>query len=243
MTLKKQLIEWADQYEVPGFILEDPIQFPHRFKDKRDVEISALLTSYLAFGKRAQIRKKASELHIVMGSSPYEYVCKGDFSALPIGNKKFYRFISYTDMNHFLSTLRSYYLQFDDLETALLAENCNHPMEALQNLFGHINYFPSTGSDSACKRICMFLRWVVRQNSSVDLGIWKRVDASHLLVPLDTHVHKMSIKLGITDRKNADMVTALSINNYFKEVFPGDPSRGDFSLFGFAMSNPDYMQL
>lgn len=243
MSLKQQLIEWADKYETPEFIQTDPIQFPHRFTAKQDIEVSAFLTSYLAFGRREQIIKKVNELHDVMGYSPYRYIIEGDFSAFPHSNRKFYRFISYEDINQLLTAVKSYYMRYADLETAVRAEGLTLPHEALQRMFGHIHYFPCEGSGSACKRISMFLRWVCRQNSPVDLGIWKLIGTTELLIPLDTHVHKMSLKLGITKRKSADMATAVEINEYFRNVFPEDPGRGDFSLFGYAVSNPDYEEL
>ncbi|MCC8186982.1 MAG: DUF2400 domain-containing protein, partial [Bacteroides sp.] len=86
----------------------------------------------------------------------------------------------------------------------------------------------------------MFLRWVCRRGSCVDLGIWESFSPDHVLVPLDTHVHKMSLKLGITQRKSADLTTALEINEYFRNIFPNDPGRGDFALFGYAITHPDY---
>lgn len=240
MNLKALLIHWADTYETPEFIKTDPIQFPHRFTRKQDIEISAFVTTYLAFGHRSQIIKKVNELHSIMGASPYAYIMNGDFSAFPQSNKKFYRFVSYTDMNHLLNTLRSYYSKFDDLEAAVNTESGSDTLAGLQSLFGHIHYIPGAGSTSACKRISMFLRWIARTDSPVDLGIWKSVDRSKILIPLDTHVHNISLKLGITRRKCADMTTAKEINDYFLDIFPDDPSRGDFALFGYAINNPDY---
>ncbi|MDR2036847.1 MAG: TIGR02757 family protein [Bacteroidales bacterium] len=241
MNIREQLIEWADKYEDTEFIKNDPIQFPHRFTGKQDVEISALLTAYLAFGRRAQIIKKVDELHAIMGYSPHTYILKGDFSYFRRADKrKFYRFIAYTDIYELLSILCDCYTQFNDLETIVISNKLVPPVEALQKLFGHVHYFPSPNSTSACKRINMFLRWMCRQDSCVDLGIWKSVDPSKLSIPLDTHVHKMSIRLGITKRKNADKVTSMEIDRYFKGIFPDDPSRGDFSLFGYAVNNPEY---
>lgn len=238
MNLKNQLITWAQTYEVPDFIKTDPIQFPHRFTRKQDIEISALITSYLAFGHRPQIIKKVTELHNIMGRSPHEYIQRGDFSSFPEKNKKFYRFISFTDMNHLLQSLHSYYTHYDDLETALNESSCESPIEALQTLFGHIHYMPDAGSTSACKRMSMLLRWLVRNDSPVDLGIWQSMDKGNLLVPVDVHVHRMSLRLGITIRKSADMVTAVEIREFFRNIFPGDPAKGDFSLFGYAVNNP-----
>lgn len=237
MKLKKQLTDWANRYEVPEFINTDPIQFPHRFTKKQDIEISAFVTTYLAFGQRSQILKKVEELHTAMGKSPHEYILTGDFSAFPTGNKKFYRFISYTDMNQLLTTLKSYYSHYADLETAVIETGSNSPIIALQQLFGHIHHIPAIGTGSASKRLCMFLRWVVRCNSPVDLGIWQNIEMSSLMIPLDTHVHRMSLQLGITNRKSADFVTAQEIYDYFKKIFPDDPGRGDFSLFGYSINN------
>jgi len=236
MNLKELMISWADEYETAHFIQTDPIQFPHRFTDKRDIEISGFITSYLAFGQRPQIIKRVSELHAIMGNSPYEYVMNGDFSIF-WGNHKFYRFISYSDMNELFSCLKACYLNHPDMETAVGSFGHSHPALGLQELFGHIHYIPPVDSSSACKRIHMFLRWMCRQNSPVDIGIWKSVDPAELLIPLDTHVHNMGLKLGITERKTADMITARQIYHFFKKIFPDDPGRGDFSLFGYSVNN------
>lgn len=239
-NLQQQLIEWADRYEITDFIETDPIRFPHRFMHKQDIEISALLSSYLAFGKREIIIRKVEELHQILGASPHTYILEGKFTEFPRTTTKFYRFISYSDMNDLLSTLRSYYLHFKDLEVALQNENTSDPIEALQNIFGHIRHFPASGTNSGCKRISMFLRWMCRTRSPVDIGIWESWGMEELLIPLDTHVHQMSLQLGITTRKIADMRTALEIRDFFKKIFPSDPSRGDFALFGYAMDNPNY---
>lgn len=229
------MLSWADRYETPEFIKHDPIQFPHRFVLKQDIEISAFLTAYLSFGQRPQIIRKVEELHTALGDSPYNYIYKGDFSGFPTGSRKFYRFVSYDDIHDLLAALHDCYLRYADLEAAVVAEGCAHPLQALQKLFGHINYIPSYGSVSACKRMNMFLRWVGRQDSCVDFGIWPSVDMAQLFIPVDTHVHQVSLQLGITRRKSADRTTMREINDFFKKIFPGDPSRGDFALFGYGV--------
>ncbi len=237
---EKQLIEWADRYETESFIPNDPIQFPHRYTDKRDQEISAILSAYLAFGKRQQIIRKLESLHQILGNSPYEYIRRGDYSYFLNRTGKFYRFISHQDMILFFQTLQECYQTYPDLESAVCYCCKENPMRGLQLLFGHLTYMPAPESQSACKRLNMFLHWVCRRGSCVDLGIWKSFTPDHVIVPLDTHVHKMSLKLGITQRKSADMTTALEINEYFRNIFPHDPGRGDFALFGYAITHPDY---
>ncbi len=241
IEIENQLRKWADMYETKAFIESDPIRFPHTFHDKRDQEISAILSAYLAFGKRELIVRKLHLLHQILGDSPYEYVMKGEYDYFHQQTGKFYRFISHRDMILFFETLQKYYKTFPDLESAVYNSCKESPMRGLQMLFGHITYMPAPESQSACKRLNMFLRWVCRY-SCVDLGIWTSFPPSCVLIPLDTHVHKLSLKLGITQRKSADMTTAMEINNYFEKIFPGDPGRGDFALFGYAINNPDYQK-
>ena len=113
------------------------------------------------------------------------------------------------------------------------------PLLKLIHMFDNINGFPKN-KKSACKRLCLLLRWMVRDDGIVDMGLWK-LDKSKLIIPLDTHVHKTALKYGITKRKQADMKTAIEITNYFKENFPDDPAIGDFALYGLGLKETEKM--
>ena len=241
--LRAKLCQWAKAYNERGFIPRDPVQFPHRYTRKKDIEISAFLTSWISYGQRAQILKKANYLHEAMGGSPYRWIMDGGYNALAGGVKEkggrdtFYRFYTYTHLRHLCERLKAIYERYASMEQALAGSNNPNPIIKMQEMFSGIEGIPSQGGTSACKRLAMFLRWMVRRDGIVDLGIWKTaVKPSELIIPLDTHVHQISLELGLTSRKDASMKTAMEITRALREVFPDDPCLGDFALFGYDVN-------
>lgn len=168
--IKRQLWEWAATYHCAGFIQNDPIQFPHRYERRQDIEISGLLTAIMSFGNRKQILKKADELHRLMGVSPHQYVLscqwKKDFPATD--RSSFYRMLSYADFHSYFRRLHAAYSAFDSLEDALCTYAGN-PMERLCA-------FLEVSAKSPQKKLNMFLRWMIRKGPEVDFGIWERFD-------------------------------------------------------------------
>ncbi|HPH63315.1 MAG TPA: TIGR02757 family protein [Paludibacteraceae bacterium] len=231
-SIEDRLRAWADKYECSAFIKNDPIQFPHRYSSKQDIEISAFLTAWISYGNRKCIVKKAEELDVMMGHSPYDFIRVGGFLSWKDDQRSFYRFYKYSDLYALCSRLQTIYVQNEDLETALLNLIEMDPISKLQMLFAGIKGIPVLNSNSACKRLCMFLRWMIRQNSPVDIGVWKNISPSCLLIPLDVHVYNKAIELGHTKRRSQDRKTAEEITSCFDLLFPGDPARGDFALFG-----------
>lgn len=236
------LRQWAAQYNTHAFIKDDPVQFPHRFTEKRDIEISAFLTAWISYGRRSHILAKAEELHEWIGSSPYQFIRDGDRTFVPLreqanmegSRNTFYRFYTYADFYALCVRLKEIYEAFDTLEDALLAQTAPTPTGKLQQLFAGFTGIPVARGTSACKRLAMFLRWMVRTDGIVDFGIWKRAVQPHeLLIPLDTHVHQISLALGLTRQKTASLRAATEITEALAEVFPGDPCLGDFALFGY----------
>lgn len=234
---------WAEQYNTPSFIQSDPIQFPHRFKRKQDIEISGILTTWISYGRRSHIINKAEELHQLLGDSPYAFIMNGDQTFRIIsdrisqstGRDTFYRFYTYTDLLDFCQRLKAIYEQYDSLEDAIAdVDSHDTPFLKLQYLLRNIRGIPVLDGTSACKRLAMFLRWMVRDDGIVDLGIWKTsVKPCDLIIPLDTHVHQISLRLGLTESKNATLRTAIEITESLKIAFPDDPAKGDFALFGY----------
>lgn len=226
-----QLKEWAEKYHRTAFIESDPIQFPHRYKQKQDIEISGLLTSIMSFGNRIQIIRKANVLHDTMGDSPHAYVLSGrwdeDFPSFRTDS--FYRMLSFADFNRLFGKLYYAYTSFDSLEDALLALT-GTPMERICAFLG-------VSAKSPQKKLNMFLRWMVRQDSEVDFGIWKHFDSRDLLIPLDTHVCHVAFLLGLTDSETFSLKNARLITEALSEVFPGDPCLGDFALFGYGVNH------
>ncbi len=238
------LREWAETYNTESFIKDDPVQFPHRFTEKRDIEISAFLTAWISYGRRAHILRKAEELHRMMGESPYEFIRTGETSFASLWNRPvccrdtFYRFYTYADLHLLCCRLKEIYDTFESLEDAMKAAGpCENPVIRLQELFTGIHGIPVLGGTSACKRLAMFLRWMVRRDGVVDFGIWKEaVHPRQLIIPLDTHVHQVSLRLGLTGQKTATLRTAREITDALAKVFPDDPCLGDFALFGYDIN-------
>ena len=172
--LTAKLKEWAGTYNVKSFIPDDPVQFPHRFTEKRDIEISAFITSWISYGRRELILRKADWLHSRMGGSPYEWVLSGRYrelvSDVPAGKRDtFYRFYTHSDLCALCDRLKEIYERYDSLEDASAASPYPNPVLKLQGLFSGINGIPVMGGTSACKRLAMFLRWMIRTLSLIHI--------------------------------------------------------------------------
>lgn len=235
--LKEKLLLLAEKYEVAEFIQEDPIQIPHRYSKKTDIEISALVTSWIATGNRKSIIRSAEKIDVeVFGHAPLDYILNAHWDTYKGNKKSFYRYYSFNDFYLLCQTLKSVYSENDSLEDYLwnnLPEVSS--LKALQALFGHVNGMPEPNSNSEAKKLCMFLRWVVRKDSPVDLGIWEHYHSRDLIIPLDTHVHRISLDLGLTE-KGKSIKTARAITEALQEVWADDPVKGDFALFGYGIN-------
>lgn len=242
LETRNRLAEWARQYNVKSFIGNDPVRFPHRFKEKQDIEISAFITSWISYGRRELILRKAEWLHSRMGESPYRWIRQEEYEGLsgelPAGKRDtFYRFYTFGDLRELCRRLKTIYEQYESLEEAWAASSCLNPIHKLQDLFAGINGIPVMSGTSACKRLAMFLRWMVRNDQVVDFGIWRTCACpADLIIPLDTHVHQISLELGLTEQKNATLRTAVEITEALRSVFPNDPCLGDFALFGYDIN-------
>lgn len=231
--LRDKLLDWAKQFETPDFIKDDPIFFPHKYNDKKDIEISAFLTSWIAFGNRKLIMQQAEILDNLMGNSPYAFIMNKVWEQYKENTNTFYRMFTYHDFFCICQRLYNIYQEWDDLE--VFYEGYNNVIREIQTDFGGVKGIPKLERDSPCKRICLFLRWVVRK-SPVDLGIWNIIHPTELYIPLDAHVAKMAHQLGITTRKTEDWKMVQQVTNYMKTIFPDDPCRGDFALFGYSIN-------
>lgn len=240
--IEAQLKAWAKTYNVASFIPDDPVRFPHRYTQKQDIEISGFLTSWISYGRRELILRKAESLHRKMGESPYEWILSGQFHELnpevPDGKRDtFYRFYTYADLRALCDRLRAVYETYDSMEEALAENPAPNPILKLQDLFAGIKGIPATNGTSACKRLAMFLRWMIRTDGIVDFGIWNTAfHPRQLIIPLDTHVHQVSLELGLTAQRSATLKTALEITDALSSIFPDDPCLGDFALFGYDIN-------
>ena len=215
-------------YHRADFIQSDPVQFPHRYTLKQDIEVSGLLTAIMSFGNRKQILKKADELHGLMGDSPYQYVlsCQWEKDFPSGATNSFYRMLSYADFYGYFRRLYIAYTQFESLEEALML----YPGIPMEKLCA----FLEVSAKSPQKKLNMFLRWMVRHDGDVDFGLWKEIPTSALLIPLDLHTGNVSRQLGLLTRNQNDRKAVEELTARLREMDPVDPIRYDFSLFGLG---------
>lgn len=240
--LKQYLIDLANKYETKEFIKSDPIYFPRKVKEmggsKQDIEISAFISAWLAYGSRKCFMDKIELLHKFMNWKPYKFIKSGLYRLCEKDNSTLYRFYKWNDFYSLCEALYGIYNEFFTLED-LLGYHELGSLKSLQYEFGYmegIKGIPSDESNSSCKKLNMFLRWMIRKDSPVDLGTWSAFKPSSLIMPLDTHVIQESLKLGLINSKYATIKTAIELTKVAKEVFPDDPCRLDFALYGLGIS-------
>ena len=240
-TIAEKLKQLASQYNTKTFIDADPIRFPHRFSKQTDIEISAFLSAWIAYGRREMIIAKLEWLHKMIGESPTDWIQSESYQQLPFpsdGNRgTFYRFYTFNDLRQLCERLHFIYEHEDTMEKALLKQSERDLLGKVQQSFEGVCGIPDRTSKSACKRLAMFLRWMVRQDGIVDFGLWKSFSPKDLIIPLDTHVFQMAKQLALTSRNTADKTTALEITQQLRKVFPDDPCLGDFALFGYGIDS------
>ena len=244
LSLKRLLVRLADEYETASFIDGDPSQFMHRVEGDANREATAFVASSLSFGSRSQFLPKVQWLIDRADGDIDRWIRSGAFEkdVPPDGSRCFYRFFTFETMNAFLRAYRDLMKSFGSLGGYVRAECGGDALKAVQAICG---YFSSRGlsvvvpkdAKSACKRVCMFLRWMVRDGSPVDIGLWSGfIDKSTLVIPLDTHVVQEACRLGLLASPCASMCAAKRLTAALAEAFPGDPCRGDFALFGYGVS-------
>lgn len=229
-ALKETLISWAEEYNDPKYFQEDPIIFPTRFMrdmekglaGKQDVEIAALLSSHLAWGRRQMIVRDCDRMFEEMSWNPYDYIMNGEYRD---ENVSMHRTIKWCDFAGICRRLRNIYSLHDSIEGL-------SDMEIRCLIFGQ-----KEDRKAPNKKISMMRRWLVRDDGKVDLGLWKDSDKKKLILPLDVHVHTQASALGLTSRRQKDIVTAQEITDIFKEIWPEDPCKGDFALFGYGVTH------
>tara|TARA_B100000482_G_C12612191_1_gene299546 strand:- start:3059 stop:3826 length:768 start_codon:yes stop_codon:yes gene_type:complete len=242
--LKNFLDDMYIKYNKKLFIEKDPIQIPHKFSLKEDIEISAFLTSIISWGNRKMIINNANKMMTIMGNSPYDFIINANGKQIERISFVHRTFNSY-DLRFFIYSLKNIYLNHGGLERVfLLEENEDKMFESIsrfRNIFFSIEFPKRTLKHisnplkkSSCKRINMFLRWMVR-DCNVDLGLWKNIPTSKLSCPLDTHSLRMSQKLRLVKRKTNDLLTLNELDKSLRSFDPEDPVKYDFSLFGLGV--------
>lgn len=246
--LRDLLNEKFDRYNRPAFIENDPVGIPHLFKKRQDIEIAGLFAAILAWGQRVTIINKTKELLKMMDQSPHEFLLHHrDKDLRPFIHFK-HRTFNGTDTLYFIEFLSQFYRKHKSLEQAFTGLNpggeVGQFLSDFHKLFFSLEdaphrtrkHIPTPERKSACKRLNMYLRWMVRTDDrGVDFGIWKNISPSQLVCPFDLHVERVARKLKLIDRKQADWLTAIQLTENLRKLDPADPVKYDFALFGMGI--------
>ncbi len=228
--LRSRLLEWADTYNDPVWFKEDPLAFPRDFAGRmkegkaclQDVEVAAVFAAHFAWGRRSMIVRDCGRLFDEMQWRPFDYVMGGEWRD---ENVSVHRTVKWSDVAAICRRLKDFYSEEKSLE--ILGTD-----GIRTRIFGQ-----KEDPKAPNKKINMMRRWMVRRDGKVDLGLWTGTDPSALLIPLDVHVWEMAFRLGLTARRQKDIVTVREITAAMEEVFPGDPCKGDFALFGYGVTH------
>lgn len=225
-SVARQLIEWAETYNDPKYFETDPIAFPREFVRRgaslQDIEIAAVFSAQFAWGRRSMIVRDLERLFDEMEWQPLQYVNAGDWRS---DATSIHRTVKWSDVAGICHRLREWYSWHQSLEG--LSQD-----EMRTTVFRQ-----KSDPRAANKKINMMRRWMVRNDGIVDLGLWKKTSPADLIIPLDVHVYDEAVALGLTKRKPKDLATALQITDAFREIWPDDPVKGDFALFGYGVDN------
>ena len=244
---RELLEEHACRVNTAGFVDTDPVQFPRRYSRLQDVETAGLLCATIAWGRRKMILASCRKMLDRMGDSPYDFLMNTDLDAFPENGPAVHRTFAPGDLAFFLRGLRGIYRKYGSLEELFA------PREGECGMWAGISRFreemlrvPHGAASerhiscpekrSACKRLHLFLRWMVRRDGVVDLGVWKKTDPSQLSIPLDVHVGNVARALGILTRRQNDRRAVEEVDAFLRKLDPEDPVKYDFALFGLGES-------
>lgn len=245
--LKSFLDEKVELYNRPDFIESDPIQIPHLFTQKEDIEIAGFLAATIAWGNRKMIINNAKKMMDLMGNAPYDFVMSHNEDDLERFSTFVHRTFNSEDFVGFIKSLQHIYQNHNGLEAVFAknqeANSMQKSISEFKKIFFEINHLPRTEkhisdpmNGSAAKRINMYLRWMARRdNKCVDLGIWKSISPAALSCPLDVHSGNVARKLELLMRKQNDAKALLELDTNLRLLDPNDPVKYDFALFGLGV--------
>jgi len=248
--LKDFLDQNVERYNNRSFIEKDPISIPHDYSLKQDIEIMGFFASVFAWGQRVSIINKCRELGERMDGAPYQFIKQHEESDLKILQGFKHRTFNDFDLLYFIDFLKRHYSVYDSLEDAFILELDADNIDIKNSLTVFHNYFfkdipgkfrtrkhiPTPANKSACKRLNMFLRWMVRKDDKgVDFGIWNKIQPRHLICPLDVHVDRTARILGLIERRQTDWLTAEELTMKLRLLDADDPVKYDFALFGLSV--------
>jgi uncharacterized protein (TIGR02757 family) len=247
-ALRSFLEKKVKEYNRSSFIADDPISIPHRFRIKPDIEIAGFFTAIFSWGNRTSIIRKSTELMRLMDDCPHEFILNHSERELRRLVSFKHRTFNPTDLLYFIEFLRHHYNRFDSLEDAFLGgpgENwdAGEALTAFHHYFFSLEDVPTRTRkhiatperNSSCKRLNMFLRWMVRKDGKgVDFGCWERIPMRKLICPLDLHVARVARRFGLLTRTPTDWTAALELTERLAMLDPRDPTKYDFALFSLG---------
>ncbi|MDR0798575.1 MAG: TIGR02757 family protein [Dysgonamonadaceae bacterium] len=241
--MKSFLDEQVQHINTKSFIKTDPVQFPHRYQRLQDIEVVSFAVSAITWGKREMILRNADRLLAKMGDNPYDFVMNEDYRAL--GKANIHRTFFEPDLAYMLRGFRKIFLENESIESLLQKRNAQNAWEIthiLQREMASANgektnskCLPVNFEKSALKRLNLALRWLVRNDGIVDLGVWKVLKPSQLYIPLDVHVGNVARELGVLTRKQNDRRSVEELTAILRSFCPEDPVKYDFALFGIGI--------
>lgn len=250
IELAQLLTQKFNTYNQPGFIKDDPICIPHRFSKKQDVEIAAFFAALLAWGNRTSIINSCTKLFNSMDNAPHHFILHFTQKDLWPLKKFVHRTFNSEDLFFLLYFLQHHYRKYQSLETAFsnwLHTTDEHVAPALNGFYNYVfegykekmprtqKHIATPAKKSACKRLNMFLRWMVRSDDKgVDFGLWKNILPAQLICPLDVHVARVARKLDLLKRKQNDWLAAVELTENLKKFDAADPVKFDFAIFGLG---------
>lgn len=246
--IKDTLDHYAALINTPDFINDDPVQFARRFDDQRDCEIASLLASTIAWGKRSMIIRDANRMFDLMDWQPYNYVMERGYEELPDMN--IHRTFFASNLRHYLRGLHEVYTKYPNLDEyarAMGVSDAPYPAvrlaEALNATLAEANggtadsrCLPGNLKTTALKRLNMALRWLVRDDGIVDLGLWRSIRPSQLRIPLDVHVGRVARDMGLLQRRSDDRQAVEQLTESLRAFRPDDPVYYDYALFGIGVN-------
>lgn len=249
VKLKAFLDRKVEEYNQPSFISADPISIPHRFTKLQDREISGFFAAIFAWGNRRTIINKTTELMQLMDDAPYQFVLQHTDADLKKLLAFKHRTFNSTDLLYCIDFFQHHYTTYTSLEQAFFPGKTITNVEAALNHFHHYffslpdapertkKHIAAPFKKSTCKRLNMYLRWMVRKdNKGVDFGIWNHISPKDLICPIDVHVARVARKVGLIQRSVTDWQTALELTEYLRQMDPKDPAKYDFALFGLGVT-------
>lgn len=240
--LKQLIIRLAEKYETEEFLPADPSSFMHKVEGKANQEAMAFIASCLSYGSRKQFFPKIQFMLDAAKGEVDHWVRSGEWKrSIPDSTNCYYRLYTCHDMHQLLTAFQTMLIEYGSMKEFICQNNAATAIEAVSAI---CRFFAShdaskiipKDTSSACKRVCMFLRWMVRSNSPVDLGLWTDIiNRRSLIMPLDTHVVQEAQRMGLLQSRTASMSTARRLTDCMLEIFPDDPLKGDFALFGLGV--------